>query len=137
MLFPKNQKYKKQFKNKIKETTYRGNKILYGEIALKAVNETRLTLQQLEASKRTIIKKMRRVGFIWTRIFPDVPVTTKPNEVRMGKGKGAVNFWVAKVLKGQIIFEISGLSLIDSIEAFKVGASKLPIKTKIVIKKGL
>lgn len=137
LLFPKNKKYKKQFKSKINQITYRGTKILYGNIAIKAIEETRLTSRQIEASKRAILKKMKRMGFLWTRIFPDTPVTTKPNEVRMGKGKGSVNFWVAKVLKGQIIFEISGIKKTEAIVALNSGAVKLPIKTINVIKKGL
>ena len=134
MLIPKKTKYRKTFKGKLKGITSRGDKIVYGKFALKTVEEYRLTSKQLESSRRAIVKKMKRMGFLWTRIFPDTPVTSKPIEVRMGKGKGAVSFWVSKIKKGQIIFEISGLSQEMSYVVLKTGSEKLPIKTKIIQK---
>lgn len=137
MLFPKKVKYKKQFKGKIKGKTSRGNKIIFGNYALKGLEEGRLTSRQLESGRRSIVRHMKRLGFLWIRIFPSVPVTSKPSEIRMGKGKGSVNYWVSKVKKGQIIYEISGVSYENSIKALRSGSTKLPVKTTIIEKKGL
>lgn len=132
MLFPKKTKFKKQFKGLIKKKTYRSNKIIFGTYALKALEETRLTSKQIESAKNSISKKMKKIGFIWVRIFPDVPVTLKPIEIRMGKGKGSVSLWVSKIRKGQILYEIGGISLKNAQTALKTGSNKLPIKTKFV-----
>ena len=137
MLFPKKTKYKKQFKGIIKGKTNRGNKIIYGNYALKGLEEGRITSRQIEAGRRAIVRHMKRLGFLWIRVFPQTPVTSKPSEIRMGKGKGSVDFWVAKVQKGQIIYEISGVSNENSLKALKAGSTKLSIKTKIIEKKGL
>lgn len=134
MLFPKKVKYKKQFKGKLVGKTTKGNKIIYGKYALKILETTRLTSKQIEATRRIIIRKMKRLGFLWIRIFPDIPVTSKPTENRMGKGKGAVSVWVAKVKKGQILYEISGISLENAKKVFKAGSNKLPVKTKFIYK---
>lgn len=134
MLFPKKIKYKKQFKNKLKGKTTKGHKIIFGKYAIKILKETRLTAKQIEAARKIIIKKMKRLGFLWIRVFPDTPVTSKPTENRMGKGKGAVSFWIAKVKKGQILYEISGISLENAKKALKAGSNKLPIKTKFIYK---
>lgn len=134
MLFPKKTKYKKQFKGKLVGKTSKGHQIIFGKYALKVLEETRLTAKQIEATRRTIIRKMKRLGFLWIRVFPDLPVTAKPTENRMGKGKGAVSFWVAKVKKGQILFEISGISLENAKKVLKSGSNKLPVKTKFIIK---
>jgi len=104
MLFPNRTKYKKQFKGKLKGQTTRGNQIIYGKYALKSLEEKRITSKQIEAARRAIVRKMKRLGYLWIRIFPDTPVTSKPNENRMGKGKGAVSFWVSKI---KIIYVIS------------------------------
>ena len=135
MLFPKKTKFKKQFKGFIKNKTYRNNKIIYGTYGLKALEEARLTARQIESARGSISKKMKKLGFLWVRIFPDTPITSKPIEVRMGKGKGAVSTWAAKVRKGQILYEISGISLKNAQNALKSGSNKLPIKTKFT--KGL
>jgi large subunit ribosomal protein L16 len=132
MLFPKRTKYKKQFKGKLIGQTTRGSQMIYGTYALKVVEETRLTARQIEATRRIIIRKMKRLGYLWIRVFPDTPVTSKPTENRMGKGKGAVSFWVAKVKKGQILYEISGISLENAEKVFKAGSNKLPVKTKFI-----
>ena len=134
MLFPNKTKYKKQFKGILKGQTTRGSQIIYGKYALKSLEEKRITSKQIEATRRAIVRKMKRLGYLWVRIFPDVPVTAKPNENRMGKGKGAVSFWVSKVKKGQILYEISGISLENAKKVLKAGSNKLPIKTKFVIK---
>ncbi len=134
MLFPKKTKYKKQFKGKLVGQTSRGSQITYGKYAIKTIEEARLTARQIEAARRTIIRKMKRLGYLWIRIFPDTPVTNKPTENRMGKGKGAVSFWVAKVKKGQILYEISGISLENAKKVLKSGSNKLPVKTKFISK---
>ena len=132
MLFPNRTKYKKQFKGILKGQTTRGSKIIYGKYALKALEKKRITSKQIEATRRIIVRKMKRLGFLWIRIFPDTPVTSKPNENRMGKGKGAVSFWIAKIKSGQILFEISGISIENAKKIFKAGANKLPLKTKFI-----
>jgi large subunit ribosomal protein L16 len=134
MLFPKKTKYKKQFKGKLIGQTTKGSKLIFGFYGLKALKETRLTARQLEATRRTIMRKMKRMGFLWSRIFPDIPVTSKPTENRMGKGKGSVSFWIAKVKKGQILFELSGFSLKEAQKILTSGTKKLPITTKFVFK---
>ncbi len=134
MLFPKKTKYKKQFKGKLIGQTTKSNKIIYGKYAIKVVEENRITAKQIESARRTIVKKMKRLGFLWIRIFPNTPITSKPTENRMGKGKGAVSFWVAKVKKGQILYEISGLSLENAKKILKAGSNKLPVKTKFIYK---
>ncbi|KAF0721621.1 hypothetical protein Ae201684_019038 [Aphanomyces euteiches] len=134
MLFPNRTKYKKQFKGILKGKTIRGSKIIYGKYALKALKEKRITSKQIEATRRAIVRKMKRLGYLWIRIFPDTPVSSKPNENRMGKGKGAVSFWVSKVKSGQILFEISGISFENAKKVFQAGANKLPIPTKFIYK---
>nr|YP_009164903.1 ribosomal protein L16 [Pseudoperonospora cubensis]YP_009645890.1 ribosomal protein L16 [Pseudoperonospora humuli]AKZ29841.1 ribosomal protein L16 [Pseudoperonospora cubensis]QBX98960.1 ribosomal protein L16 [Pseudoperonospora humuli] len=134
MLFPKKTKYKKQFKGKLVGKTIKGSKIIYGKYGIKVLEETRLTSRQIEATRRIIIRKMKRLGFLWIRVFPDTPVTAKPTENRMGKGKGSVAFWVSKVKKGQILYEISGISLENAKKVLKAGSNKLPIKTKFIYK---
>nr|ACD46636.1 ribosomal protein L16 [Phytophthora ramorum] len=134
MLFPKKTKYKKQFKGKLIGKTTKSSNIVYGKYAIKVLEETRLTSRQIEATRRIIIRKMKRLGFLWIRVFPDTPVTSKPTENRMGKGKGAVSFWVAKVKKGQILYEISGISLENAKKVLKAGSNKLPVKTKFIYK---
>jgi large subunit ribosomal protein L16 len=134
MLFPNKTKYKKQFKGKLKGQTTRGSKIIYGKYALKALEKKRITSKQIEATRRLIVRKMKRLGFLWIRIFPDIPVTNKPNENRMGKGKGNLSFWVSKIKKGQILFEINGISFENAKKIFQTSTNKLPLKTKIIYK---
>lgn len=136
MLSPKKTKYKKTFKGKLKGNTIRGSKIIYGKCALKVIEETRLNNFQIEAAKKIILKKIKKSGILWTRIFPDIPVTSKPNENRMGKGKGLISHWVSKVKKGQIIFEVSSnILLCENIKKILLLSSKkLPIKTKFIFK---
>lgn len=134
MLFPNKTKFKKQFKGKLKNKTYRGDKLIFGNYALKSLNLAKITSKQLEAGRKIIMKKMKRLGFLWIRVFPDTPITKKPNEVRMGKGKGSVDHWVAKIQRGQIIYEISSLSKKNALVALQAGAQKLPIISKIITK---
>ena len=129
---PKKTKYKKTFKQKIKGQTSRGSKIIYGSYALKTIEHGRLTARQIEAARRAIMKKMKKLGFLWIRVFPDTPVTSKPTENRMGKGKGAVSFWVSRIQKGQILYEIGGIPFEEAKKAFQSGSNKLPFSTKIV-----
>ena len=136
MLSPKKTKYKKTFKGKLKGNTIRGSKIIYGKYALKVIEETRLNNFQIEAAKKIILKKIKKSGILWTRIFPDIPVTSKPNENRMGKGKGLISHWVSKVKKGQIIFEVSSNILLceNRKKILLLSSKKLPIKTKFIFK---
>jgi len=135
MLFPKKTKHKKQFKSKFNNKKISLNhKMIYGKFALKALEEACLTAKQIEATRRTIVRKMHRLGFLWIRIFPNIPVTSKPIESRMGKGKGSVSYWIAKIKKGQILYEISGFSHEIAKQVLKSGSKKLPIKTKIIFK---
>lgn len=137
MLLPTKIKYKKNFKGNLIGKTSKGFKIIFGEYAIKILKETRLTSNQIESARRIMIKKMKHLGFLWIRIFPDIPITKKPSENRMGKGKGTFSFYVSKIKKGQILFEISGFSLKDSKQILKSGSNKIPVKTKIIIKKNL
>ena len=132
MLFPNKTKYKKQFKGIIKGQTLRGSKIIFGNYAIKSLEEYSITSNQIEASRRVIVRKMKRLGFLWIRIYPSIPRTSKPTENRMGKGKGSVDFWVSKIQKGQILYEISGVSLEHAKKILKSGSNKLPIKTKFI-----
>jgi large subunit ribosomal protein L16 len=132
MLQPKRTKFRKQHKGRIKGTAKGGTTLNFGSFGLKAVEPERVTARQIEATRRAITRHMKRAGRVWIRIFPDVPVTAKPTEVRMGKGKGSVDRWVAKVKPGRIMFEIDGVPEPVAREALELGAAKLPIKTRIV-----
>jgi len=134
MLLPKRRKYKKAFKGRLKGKETRGVEISFGRYGLKALGSARLTSRQIEAARRAISRKMKRMGTLWIRVFPDVPVTSKPTEVRMGKGKGSVDYWAAKVKPGRILFELEGISTDLAKEAFTSGGNKLPIKTMFVKK---
>ena len=132
MLQPKRTKFRKMHKGRIKGLAKGGSKLNFGSHGLKAVEPERVTSRQIEATRRAITRHMKRAGRVWIRIFPDVPVTAKPTEVRMGKGKGSVDFWAAKVKPGRIMFEIDGVPDDVATEALKLGAAKLPVKTRIV-----
>ena len=132
MLQPKKTKYRKQFKGRIKGASKGGSSLNFGSYGLKAVEPERITARQIEAARRAITRQMKRQGRVWIRIFPDVPVSSKPAEVRMGKGKGAVEFWAARVAPGRIMFEIDGVADDVAREALRLGAAKLPIRTKVV-----
>ena len=132
MLQPKKTKYRKQFKGRIHGLTKGGASLNFGSHGLKAVEPERVTARQIEAARRAITRQMKRQGRVWIRIFPDVPVTDKPAEVRMGKGKGSVEYWAARVHPGRIMFEIDGVPDDVAREALRLGAAKLPVKTRIV-----
>ena len=132
MLSPKKTKYRKQFKGRIKGVAKGGSDLAFGEFGLKAQEPNRVNAREIEAARRAITRQMKRQGRVWIRIYPDVPVTGKPAEVRMGKGKGAVDFWAARVHPGRIMFEIDGVPDDVAREALRLGAAKLPIKTRIV-----
>ena len=137
MLFPKKFKYKKYFKGKIKINLKKKNFINFGEYALKALEPGRISSRQIEAARKAMIRRMKRLGKLWIKIFPNIPITKKPIEIRMGKGKGSVDFWISKINKEQIIFEIGGVSKDIALYALYAGKNKLPIKTKIILLKGL
>lgn len=132
MLQPKRTKYRKAFKGRIKGASKGGTSLNFGSFGLKALEPERVTARQIEATRRAVTRHMKRQGRVWIRIFPDLPVSAKPIEVRMGKGKGSVDRWVARVAPGRILFEIDGVSEEIAREALRLGAAKLPIKTKIV-----
>jgi large subunit ribosomal protein L16 len=132
MLQPKKTKFRKQFKGRISGTAKGGTDLNFGQFGLKAMAPERITARQIEAARRAITRAMKRAGRVWIRIFPDVPVSAKPTEVRMGKGKGAPEFWAAKVAPGRIMFEIDGVSEDIAREALSLGAAKLPIKTRFI-----
>ena len=136
MLQPKKTKFRKAFKGRVHGMAKGGTLLNFGAYGLKAVEPGRITARQIEAARRAITRHMKRSGRIWIRVFPDVPVSTKPAEVRMGSGKGAPEFWVARVKPGRIMFEIDGVDLETMRGAFDRAAAKLPIKTKIVARLG-
>ncbi|MBF0169093.1 MAG: 50S ribosomal protein L16 [Alphaproteobacteria bacterium] len=132
MLSPKRTKFRKAHKGRIKGLAKGGTALNFGSHGLKALEPERVTARQIEAARRAITRHMKRQGRVWIRIFPDVPVSSKPAEVRMGSGKGTPEFWVARVKPGRILFEVDGVSDTIAREAFLLAAAKLPIKTKIV-----
>ena len=132
MLSPKRLKFRKQHKGRIHGLAKGGSELSFGSFGLKALTPERVTARQIEAARRAITREMKRAGRLWIRIFPDVPVTDKPAEVRMGKGKGAVEFWVARVKPGRIMFEIADVDEELARRAFALGAAKLPVKSKFV-----
>jgi large subunit ribosomal protein L16 len=132
MLSPKRVKFRKQHKGRIHGLAKGGSELSFGSFGLKALTPERVTARQIEAARRAITREMKRAGRLWIRIFPDVPVTDKPAEVRMGKGKGAVEFWVARVKPGRIMFEIGDVDEDTARRAFALGAAKLPVKSKFV-----
>ena len=136
MLQPKRTKFRKAHKGRIKGIAKGGFTLNFGSYGLKALEPERVTARQIEATRRAITRHMKRAGRVWIRIFPDVPVSKKPTEVRMGKGKGTPEFWACRVKPGRIMFEIDGVSEVVAREALELGAAKLPIKTRIVKRLG-
>ena len=136
MLSPKRSKYRKQHKGRIHGLSKGGFSLTFGSYGLKALQPERITARQIESARRAITRAMKRAGRVWIRIFPDVPVSTKPAEVRMGSGKGSPEFWVARVAPGRIMFEIDGVSPELAKEALTLGAAKLPIKAKFITRMG-
>lgn len=136
MMSPKKTKYRKAHKGRIKGAAKGGSQLNFGQYGLKALEPERVTARQIEAARRAISRYVKRVGRLWIRVFPDVPVTRKPAEVRMGSGKGSVEFWACRVKPGRIMFEIDGVSEEIAREAFDRASAKLPIKTKFVSRQG-
>ena len=137
MLQPKRTKFRKAHKGRIKGTAKGGTTLNFGSYGLKAVEPERITARQIEAARRAMTREMKRAGRVWIRIFPDVPVSKKPTEVRMGKGKGSPEYWAARVKPGRIMFEIDGVDDETARSALSLAAAKLPIKTRIVKRLGL
>lgn len=132
MLQPKKTKYRKQFKGRNRGIATRGAKVSFGEFGLKVADRARLTARQIEAARRTITRHIKRGGKLWVRVFPDKPITKKPLEVRQGKGKGPVEYWVALVQPGKVLFELEGIPEALAREAFTLASAKLPVKTVFV-----
>ena len=132
MLQPKRTKFRKQFKGRIHGAAKGGTDLNFGQFGLKALEPERVTARQIEAARRALTRHMKRAGRVWIRVSPDVPVSAKPTEVRMGKGKGAPEYWAAKIKPGRIMFEIDGVTQDIAREALRLAAAKLPIKTRFV-----
>lgn len=135
MLQPKKTKYRKQQKGKMKGNAQRGHQLSFGSFGIKTLEEAWITGRQIEAARQAITRHMKREGQLWIRIFPDKPVTKKPAEVRMGKGKGAPEYFVARINPGRILFEIEGVPMAVAVESLRLGAQKLPVQTKTVVRK--
>ncbi len=135
MLSPTKVKYRKKMKGRMKGLAYRGGDISFGQFGLKAMEPGRLTSRQIEAARITITRFVKRNGKVWIRIFPDKPITKKPAETRMGKGKGGVEYWVAVIKPGRILYEMEGVTQEIAQKALNLAAYKLPIKTKFVLRK--
>jgi large subunit ribosomal protein L16 len=136
MLQPKRSKFRKQFKGRIRGRATSATTLDYGEYGLKALEPDRVTARQIEAARRAITRAMKRQGRVWIRLFPDIPVSKKPAEVRMGSGKGAPEFWACRVKPGRVLFEVDGVTSATAREALGLAAAKLPIKTKFVTRLG-
>ena len=136
MLSPKNLKYRKAHKGRIHGKAKGGSTLNFGSFGLKAMQPERVTARQIEAARRAMTRHMKRAGRVWIRVFPDVPVSKKPAEVRQGKGKGSVEFWACRVKPGRIMFEVDGVSAEVARRAFELATAKLPIKTKFVTRLG-
>lgn len=137
MLMPKRAKFRKQQRGRMKGKSYRGSEISFGEYGIQALEPAWITNRQIEAARVAMTRKVKRGGKVWTRIFPDKPVTVKPAETRMGKGKGSPEYWVAVVKPGRILFELGGVPRDLAKEALQLAAYKLPIKTRIVTQEGV
>ncbi len=135
MLQPKRSKYRKSQKMKLKGNAKRGDQLAFGSFGIKTLETARLTARQIESARIALTRFMKREGQVWIRIFPDRPITSKPAEVRMGKGKGAPEYWVAPIKPGRILFEAEGVSLATAKEALRLAAQKLPVNTKFVVRR--
>lgn len=132
MLQPKRTKFRKQQKGRNRGLATSGNRVSFGEYAIKATTRGQITARQIEAARRAITRHVKRTGKLWIRVFPDVPITKKPIEVRMGKGKGNVEYWVCKIQPGRVLYEMEGVSEEVAREAFRLAAAKLPVKIAFV-----
>ena len=135
MLQPKKTKFRKQQKGRMKGLSQRGNQLAFGSFGIKTLEQAWITQRQIEAARQAVTRRMKREGQIWIRIFPDKPVTKKPAEVRMGKGKGAPEYFVARVTPGRILFEAEGVPMHIAKEALRLAAQKLPVKTKFIVRR--
>ncbi len=135
MLQPKKTKYRRQQKGRMKGNAQRGHQLAFGSFGIKTLDSAWITGRQIEAARQAIVRYMKREGQVWIRIFPDKPITKKPAEVRMGKGKGSPEGFVAPVTPGRIMFEVEGVSLAVAQEALRLGAQKLPVRTKFVVRR--
>ena len=136
MLQPKRTKFRKQQRGRSKGAAWRGSKLSFGDFGLQAIESGNITARQIEAARRAMTRHMKRAGRVWIRVFPDVPVSQKPAEVRQGKGKGSPEFWVCRVKPGRIMFEMDGVPLAVAKRAMELAAAKLPVKTKFVTRLG-
>jgi len=136
MLMPKRTKYRKMFKGRVRGVASRGATVAFGDYGLQALGAGWVTSRQLEATRIAVTRRMKRVGQVWIRIFPDKPITMKPAETRMGKGKGAPEYWVAVVRPGRVLLEINGVDYALAKEALALGAAKLPFKTRVISRAG-
>ena len=134
MLQPKKTKFRKQHKGRIKGEAKGGSTLNFGTYGLKATTPERVTARQIEAARRAMTRHMKRQGRVWIRLFPDTPVSAKPIEVRMGKGKGSIDRWVCKVKPGRVMFEIDGVTELVAMEALRLAAMKLPVKSRVVVR---
>ena len=137
MLQPKRTKFRKQFKGRNRGLATTGSKVSFGEYGLKAIERGRITARQIEAARRAMTRHIKRGGKIWIRVFPDVPVSKKPLEVRMGKGKGNVEYWVCQIQPGRVLYEMEGVAEDIAREAFRLAAAKLPVPTAFVSRQGV
>ena len=135
MLSPRKVRHRKVFKGKLRGTAQRGSSISFGEYALKATTSGKMTAQQIEAARVAINRKIKRGGKVWIRVFPDKPVTKKPAETRMGKGKGSPEFWVAPIKPGKILYELAGVDEELAVRALTLAGNKLPFRTKVISKR--
>jgi len=134
MLMPKKVKYRKQQRGRMRGLAWRGSSVSFGDYGLMSLEPVWLTARQIEAARRAMTRQMKRAGRVWIRVFPDVPVSKKPTEVRMGKGKGTPEFWACRVKPGRIMFEIDGVAEDIAREALRLASMKLPIKTRVVVR---
>jgi len=132
MLSPKKTKFRKAFKGRVHGIATTGNTVAYGSYGLKAVEPARMTARQIESARRAITRHIRRIGKVWIRVFPDVPVSQKPAEVRMGSGKGSPEYWICRIHPGRVLFELDGVAADVAEKAFSLAAAKLPMRTKFV-----
>ena len=134
MLSPKKTKFRKQHRGRMNGNASKGNRIVFGDYALQAIESVWLTSRQIEATRRTITRYVRRGGKLWIRVFPDKPITARPSETRMGSGKGSTEYWVAVIKPGHVLFEITGVERKTAQQAMKLAGYKLPMKTKFILK---
>ena len=130
---PRRSKYKKLRKGRLKRLDFKSNKLKFGDVGLKALESGFINARQIEAARKVMVRKMKRRGKIWIKIFPDIPITSKPTGVRMGKGKGSVSYWAARIKSGRILFELTGSNITTLVTAVKSASSKLPVKTKVFL----